>query len=160
MQELKWSFASEGLSVKDVTHVLVTHYHIDHGAIAQEMKDKGAKLIVLESQKEYLNLQKMLIKPPSIFHDIKTNDNVDLTFRESRVFLKTLLIDGEIIATTAHSPDHITLVLDNGVAFTGDLPSENSSPEGSIAFENWQRIRSMNVRKIYPAHGLFYDLRL
>ncbi len=43
MQEFKWSTAKEGLSVKDMTHVLVTHYHMDHGAIAQEMKDKGAK---------------------------------------------------------------------------------------------------------------------
>jgi glyoxylase-like metal-dependent hydrolase (beta-lactamase superfamily II) len=43
MQELKWSMAQQGYSVKDVTHVLVTHYHMDHGAIAQEMKDKGAK---------------------------------------------------------------------------------------------------------------------
>ena len=158
MQDLKWSFASEGLSVKEVTHVLVTHYHIDHGAIAQEMKDKGAKLIVLESQREYLNLQKMLVQRTSIFHEINPNDNVDLTFRESRVFLKTLSINGEIIATTGHSPDHVTLVLDEGIAFTGDLPSENASPEGSVAFENWQRLRSMNVRKIYPAHGQPYDL--
>jgi glyoxylase-like metal-dependent hydrolase (beta-lactamase superfamily II) len=39
--------AKEGYSVKDVTHVLVTHYHLDHGDIVQEMKDKGAKLIVM-----------------------------------------------------------------------------------------------------------------
>jgi glyoxylase-like metal-dependent hydrolase (beta-lactamase superfamily II) len=58
MQELKWSMAKEGYSVKDVTHVLVTHYHMDHGGIAGEMKDKGAKLIVMESQKAYLNDQK------------------------------------------------------------------------------------------------------
>ena len=159
MQELKWSFASVGLSVKEVTHVLVTHYHIDHGAIAQEMKNKGAKLIVLESQKEYINLQKRLIKPPLIFHEINIHDNIELMFRESRVFLKTLSIDGEIIATTGHSPDHVTLVLDDGSAFTGDLPSENASSEGSITFDNWQRLRSMNVRKIYPAHGQTYNLR-
>jgi glyoxylase-like metal-dependent hydrolase (beta-lactamase superfamily II) len=52
MQELKARLEEWGFSVKDVTHVLVTHYHMDHGAIAQEMKDKGAKLIVLESQRE------------------------------------------------------------------------------------------------------------
>lgn len=58
MQELKWSLAQNGLSVKNVTHVLVTHYH-GH-AIVQEMKDKGAKLIGMESQKEYLNSQKKI----------------------------------------------------------------------------------------------------
>ncbi len=155
MQELKWSFAKEGLSVKDVTHVLVTHYHMDHGAIAQEMKDKGAKLIVMETQKQHLNCQKKFIKPPLIYHEIKSDDNLDLTFSDSRKFLETLGIKGEIISTTGHGPDHVTLVLDEGIAFTGDLPPKNGSPEGSDAFKDWQRIRKMSVTKIYPAHGAY-----
>jgi endoribonuclease LACTB2 len=67
MRELKWSLAGQGFSVKDVTHVLITHYHMDHSAIAQEVKDKGAKLIVMESQKEDLNAQKNLSSHPWCF---------------------------------------------------------------------------------------------
>ncbi len=159
MQELKWSLATHRLSVKDVTHVLVTHYHMDHGAIAQEMKDKGAKLIVMESQVEHLNAQKKFIKPPQVFHEIKTNDNIVLSFRESRIFLKSLNIDGEITSTAGHSQDHITLVIDEGIAFTGDLPPENGSPEGSESSKNWRQLRAMKVTRIYPAHGP-YDLPL
>jgi endoribonuclease LACTB2 len=159
MQELKWSFASQGLSVKDVTHVLVTHYHMDHGAIAQEMKDKGAKLIVMESQLGHLNDQKKFIKPPMVYHEIKTEDNTVLAFSESRVFLKALGIDGEIVCTTGHGPDHVTLVLDEGMAFTGDLPPENGSPPDSDAFKDWQRLHAMKVTRVYPAHGQ-YDLPL
>ena len=159
MQELKWSMAKECQSVKDVTHILVTHYHMDHGAIAQEMKDKGAKLIVMESQTSHLNTQKKFIKPPLVFHEIKNEGNIKLTFRDSRLFLKTLDIDGEIISTPGHSPDHVALVLDNGVAFTGDLPPENGSPEGSKAFKDWQRLRALKVTRIFPAHGA-YDLPL
>jgi endoribonuclease LACTB2 len=159
MRELKWSLASQGYSVKDVTHVLITHYHMDHGAIAQEMKDKGAKLIVMESQPEYLNTQKKFIKPPMVFHEITNESNIELSFRDSRVFLKTLGVDGEIISTTGHSPDHVTLVLDEGIAFTGDLPPESGSPEGSDVFRDWQRLREMKVTRIYPAHGA-YDLPL
>jgi hypothetical protein len=33
------------------------------------------------------------------------------------------------------------------------LPIENGSPEGSDAFKNWQHLRSMKVKRIYPAHG-------
>ena len=159
MQELKWSLARHGLSVKDVTHVLVTHYHIDHGAIAQEMKDKGAKLIVIESQIEHLNTQKKFITPPQVYHEIKTDGNIVLTFSESRVFLKSLNVNGEIIATAGHSQDHITLVIDEGIAFTGDLPPENGSPEGSEASKNWQKLHAMKVTRTYPAHGP-YDLPL
>ncbi len=160
MQELKWCFASQGLSVKDVTHVLITHYHIDHGAIAQEMKDKGAKLIVMKTQIEHLNDQKKFIKPPLVFHEIKNDGNIQLAFGDSRVFLKALSIHGEIISIHGHSPDHVTLVLDEGIAFTGDLPPENGSPEGSDAFKDWRRLRTMKVTYVFPAHGRPYDLPL
>jgi glyoxylase-like metal-dependent hydrolase (beta-lactamase superfamily II) len=159
MQELKWSLAQNGFSVKEVTHVLVTHYHMDHGAFAQEIKDKGAKLIVMESQREHLNTQKKFIKPPTVFHEIKNEGNIQLAFRDSRVFLKALGINGKIISTTGHSPDHVTPVLDEGIAFTEDLPPENGSPEKSGAFKDWQRLHAMNVTRIYPAHG-DYDLPL
>jgi glyoxylase-like metal-dependent hydrolase (beta-lactamase superfamily II) len=132
---------------------------MDHGAIAREMKDKGEKLIVMESQREHFNTQKKFIKPPMVFHEIKKEGNIVLEFRGSRIFLKSLKIDGEIISTTGHSEDHVTLVLDEGITFTGDLPPENGSPEGSNAFKNWQQLRTMKVTRIYPAHGP-YDLSL
>jgi len=154
MPELKGSMAKKGLSVKAVSHVLVTHYHMDHGAIAQEVKDKGAKLIVMESQKDSLNLQKKFIKPPAVFHEIKEDGNIILKFSESRAFLEKLGIKGEIIPTTGHGPDHVTLVLDEGIAFTGDLPPESAAEEGSDACNDWKRLRAMNVKRVFPAHGI------
>lgn len=159
MAELKSSMANEGYSVKEVTHVLVTHYHMDHGAIAQEMKDKGAKLIVLENQKTHLNDQKHFIKPPAVYREIRADGNLDLAFKDSRAFLKTLGLDGEVIPTPGHGPDHVTLVLDAGIAFTGDLPPENASSPDSDAFRDWQRLHALGVKRLYPAHGL-YDLPL
>jgi endoribonuclease LACTB2 len=154
MAELKSSMAREGYAVKDVTHVLVTHYHMDHGAIAQEMKTKGAKLIVLENQKAHLNEQKRFIKPPQVYHEISLDGNLDLVFKDSRTFLKTLGIEGEIIATPSHAPDHVTLVLDEGIAFTGDLPPETASPPDSDAYRDWQQLRAHKVRRVYPAHWI------
>jgi ribonuclease/clavin/mitogillin len=88
-----------------------------------------------------------------IFHEIKSEGNLLLTFSDSRVFLRALGMNGEIISTTGHSPDHVTLVLDEGIAFKGDLPPENASPEGFEASSDWQRLRAMKVKRIYPAHG-------
>lgn len=156
MRELKWSIASEGYSIKEVTHVLVTHYHMDHGAITQEMKEKGAKLIAMESQIAHLNEQGKFIKPPMIFHEIKNDGNIVLAFSESRSYLRGLDVNGEIIPTPGHSIDHVTVVLDEGAAFTGDLPPENCSSEGSDVFKDWQRLQSMKVTKIFPAHGRPY----
>lgn len=159
MPELKRSMVSQGRSVKDVSHILMTHYHIDHGGIAQEMKDKGAKLIVMESQKDHLNDMKRYVRPPMVFHEIKKDDNIILRSDESRAFLEGLEIFGEIIPTPGHSPDHVTLVLDEGIAFTGDLAPENATEEGSGSRRDWDRLRAMKVKRIFPAHGT-YDLIL
>ena len=154
MPELKRSMAQHGLSVKDVTHVLVTHYHVDHGGIAQEMKDKGARLIVMESQRGHLNDQKEFIRPPMTFHEILDEGNIDLRFADSRSFLASLGIGGEVIPTPGHGSDHVTLVLDERIAFTGDLPPPNAVEEGSVAYNDWMRLRAMRVKRIFPAHGL------
>ena len=151
--ELKSSFAKQGLSIKDVTHVLVTHYHIDHGGIAQELKDKGAKLIVMETQTGHLNDLKKFLRPPMVFHDIKEKDNVVLNFDKSRAYLELLGLSGQIVPTPGHSIDHVALVLDEGLAFTGDLPPESGAEEGTEAYKDWQRLRSMKVKRIFPAHG-------
>jgi glyoxylase-like metal-dependent hydrolase (beta-lactamase superfamily II) len=159
MVELKRSMALHGRSVKEVSHVLMTHYHIDHAGIAQEIKDKGAKLIVMENQREHLNDLKKYLRPPMAFHEIRKDGNIELNFDDSRAFLQALGIFGEIIPTPGHCPDHVTLVLDEGIAFTGDLPPENAAEEGTDAFEDWKRLRAMKVRRLFPAHGN-YDIAL
>ncbi len=131
MPELKRSMALHGRPVKEVSHVLMTHYHIDHAGIAQELKDKGAKLIVMENQKSHLDDLKKYLHPPEVFHEIRKDGNIHLRFEESRAFLEGMGILGEIIPTLGHSPDHVTLVLDEGIAFTGDLPPENAAEEGN-----------------------------
>jgi glyoxylase-like metal-dependent hydrolase (beta-lactamase superfamily II) len=134
--ELKASLTDAGFSIRDITHVLVTHHHMDHGAIAQELKDKGAKLIVIENQAAHLNDQARFIRPPMVYHEIRAEGNILVRLSESRAFLKTL-------------------GLDEGIAFTGDLPSPNGSPEGSDAARDWERLRAMGVRSVYPAHGAY-----
>ena len=155
MPELKSAMAAKGRSVKDVTHVLNTHYHIDHAGITQEVKDKGAKLIVMENQEGHLNDLKRYLRPPMVFHDIRMDGNIPLRFDQSRSFLKGLGIEGEIIPTPGHGPDHVTLVLDVGVAFTGDLPPENASAPGTPEHSDWRRLRGMGIKRVYPAHGDF-----
>jgi glyoxylase-like metal-dependent hydrolase (beta-lactamase superfamily II) len=128
---------------------------MDHGAIAQELKDKGAKLIVMENQTAHLNDQARFIRPPMVYHEIKAEGNVILGFSEGRAYLKSLGLEGEIIPTPGHGADHVTLVLDEGIAFTGDLPPPNGAPEGSDAARDWERLRARGVKSFYPAHGAY-----
>lgn len=99
------------------------------------------------------------MKQNSPFLEIALNDNLNLSFLDSRAFLLHLDIDGEIIHTPGHSDDSISLILDNGIAFTGDLPSSTWAEDPLRKVElSWQRIRSLNVKTIYPGHGSVRNL--
>lgn len=144
----------KGLSFLDITHLLITHYHPDHAGLAQEVKQKGVKLIVLENQTAAISTLKQYIKPGYNYVDITLNDNIQVRTTESRLFLRSLGVNGEIIVTPGHSDDSITLILDTGVAFTGDLPPASIAEHlVQLVQQSWEQIRAYNVHMVYPGHG-------
>ena len=81
-------------------------------------------------------------------------DNLMLKFDESRKFLANLGINGEIISTPGHSDDSITLILDEGFVFTGNLQPRFMLPgEDKISHESWNKIYQHKITRIYPGHG-------
>ncbi len=145
----------KGVAFEKIRYLLATHYHPDHAGLAQEMKDRGVKLIVMDTQVEWIPKLALIMKPEHHYHDISQAGNLDLTEAKSRVFLKSIGLDGEIISTPGHSDDSVTLILDEGIAFTGDLPPQNAVTEEERAKveESWAKIRAWNVKTVYRAHG-------
>jgi ribonuclease/clavin/mitogillin len=72
-----------------------------------------------------------------------------LTLAESRGFLASLGLFGEILPTLGHTDHCVSLLLDDGRAFTGDLPPEEAAGENPKALASWALLRS----RIYPGHG-------
>ena len=73
-----------GVPVAEIKYGLATHYHIDHAGHAEELKRAGMKLIVLESQLEWIPRMKDHIKPTDNFLDISSEGNVVISFEESQ----------------------------------------------------------------------------
>ncbi|MGZ9226806.1 MAG: MBL fold metallo-hydrolase, partial [Anaerolineales bacterium] len=85
---------------------------------------------------------------------IAQNGNLHLKFADSRKFLASIGLDGEILSTPGHSDDSVTLVLDEGLAFTGDLPPRFMvSEEDHVTQESWNKIYQHKITRIFPAHG-------
>jgi ribonuclease/clavin/mitogillin len=142
------------IPLQDIKCLLVTHYHPDHAGLAQEVKQKGIQLVVLESQVPFIPRLRSFMKPSNPFIEVTLSDNLNLSFKDSRGFLSRLCIDGEIIPTPGHSDDSISLVLDEGIAFTGDLPGVNWGADPTHQVEpSWRRLRALNVKTVYPGHG-------
>lgn len=143
------------VALQDVKYLLITHYHPDHAGLAQEVKLKGIQLVVLENQLPFIPKLRAYMKPSNPYLEISLDDNLNLSFKDSRAFLQRLCIEGEIINTPGHSEDSISLVLDEGSAFTGDLHGLSWAGEDSIrqVEQSWKGLRALNVKTVYPGHG-------
>jgi glyoxylase-like metal-dependent hydrolase (beta-lactamase superfamily II) len=162
LPQLLQLFKQNGVMINDIKYLLVTHFHPDHAGLAQNLKDFGVKLIVHESQIDYIDKLNEFFhrKFKSNYKDISTRDNIIMSSEESRSLLKELNMDGEIVETPGHSDDSVSLIVDGYCAFTGDLPEFSliEAYNDEILKESWKLIKDYNVKRIYPAHGQPYDL--
>jgi glyoxylase-like metal-dependent hydrolase (beta-lactamase superfamily II) len=136
-------------------HLLVTHYHPDHAGVVEEVKAAGVRLIVMEPQVAGVALMQSYIKPDSGYIPIRLDDAIVLAIAESRAFLKGLGFDGEIAATPGHSDDSVSLVLDSGDAFIGDLtfPALATAEERGQVMKSWRELAALHATRIYSGHS-------
>jgi glyoxylase-like metal-dependent hydrolase (beta-lactamase superfamily II) len=145
----------KGISIKEIKYLLVTHFHPDHAGITQDLKNLGIKLILLTSQVDFIAPFAEFFKGKDLpYVEITQHDHLVLKFEDSRKFLASLGVNGEILSTPGHSDDSISLILDEGFAFTGDLPPRFMiSEEGHLAQQSWNKIYKRRISRIFPAHG-------
>ena len=150
-----------GVPLREIRYGLATHYHIDHAGLAEELKAAGVSLLVLESQLSAIPLMKQWTRPQDYYVPIRADGNAVITFAESRVLLGRIGIAGEILPTPGHSDDSVSLLLDDGSAFTGDLTPPGFAPKDAVEVvtASWQLLRERGARKVYPGHGPIREVR-
>jgi endoribonuclease LACTB2 len=144
-----------GVPLKEIRYGLATHYHIDHAGLAQDFKQAGVPLLVLETQIGAIPLMKSWTKPRDHYLDISLHDNVVISFAESRAALHRIGIAGEILHTPGHSDDSVSLLLDDGSVFTGDLthPALVGGDDAGVVVASWRLLRERGATRLYPGHG-------
>jgi len=144
-----------GVPLKEIQYALATHYHTDHAGLAQELKRLGVALLVLEVQVRAIPLMRPWIKPRDRYVDITTHDNVTVCFAETRTVLEGIGIAGEVVHTPGHSDDSVSLLLDDGSAFTGDLtpPALVREEDAAVVAASWRLLRERGATRLYPGHG-------
>jgi glyoxylase-like metal-dependent hydrolase (beta-lactamase superfamily II) len=143
------------VSPAEINYLLVTHFHPDHSGLAQDIKNLGASLILLESQVDFTSaMDELYVSKGLPYLRVTPKKNILLKFEDSRKFLSELGLPGEIIPTPGHSNDSVTLILDNGFAFTGDLPHRYMLPEDDLTGrQSWDTIYQRKITRIFPGHG-------
>lgn len=150
---MKANLKRMGVPLHEIRYAFATHYHIDHAGLAEELKREGVPLLVLDVQVDAIPLMKAWTKPEDHYVDITAAGNVVIAPEESRVLLADIGIAGEIVHTPGHSDHCVSLLLDDGSVFTGDLPPEPYAFDNPVALATWRRLRERGATRVYPAHG-------
>ena len=146
------------LKICDINYVLATHYHPDHIGLVSELMNLGVKLLLIDTQCSFVHFaDEIFSKDKKLnYEPITIEKATTISSEESRTFLKSIGINGEIVVTTSHSEDSIALILDNGECFVGDLePIEYlSAYEHNISLKkDWDLIMNYCPKVINYAHS-------
>lgn len=145
------------ISIRDISYVIATHYHPDHMGIIGDLQDLGVKLVIADVQKESVHFSDALFSRESHLKYTPADEQkaVVISCAESREFLQSIGINGEIIHTPSHSKDSISIILDEGDCFIGDLePIEYLKiyEENPGLRKDWDLLMSYEPKHIYYAH--------
>jgi glyoxylase-like metal-dependent hydrolase (beta-lactamase superfamily II) len=150
---MKANLKKTGIPLREIRYALATHYHIDHAGLAEELKREGVRLLVLDVQVDAIPIMKTWTKPEDNYVDITEVGNVTISFKQSRQLLGQIGIAGEILYTPGHSEHCVSLLLDDGSVFTGDLSPEACATDNVVALASWELLRAQGATRVYPAHG-------
>lgn len=158
--EYKDCLKAEGYRIDDIRWLIVSHFHIDHAGLAGMLADKGITFYVFKNQLYGIDEMESLMERKSIPHQKITPELMhQVEISESRKILKSMGISGEVIQTNGHGEQSVTLLLDTGEAFIGDLPVVGMYDEDDKAsIKNWEEVRAKGARIIKPAHALEFIL--
>ena len=147
----------EGIRISDIDYVLATHYHPDHMGLISELMKQGVRLLLLDTQRPHVHFSDAIFARDKRLHyePISAETATVLKSAESRAFLGRLGIHGEIVVTPSHSPDSVSLLLDSGECFVGDLePMEylDAYEEKEELQRDWELILNHGPKVICYAH--------
>jgi ribonuclease/clavin/mitogillin len=162
MGRMKANLRRMDVPIQEIRYALATHYHIDHAGLAQEFKEAGVSLLVPDEQVDSIPLMRRWIKPHEQYTDVVMHDNIRISCKESRSLLAEIGIPGEILSTPGHSDDSVSLLLDDGSVFTGDLtrPAWIGQEDPETVKASWRTLKERGAFRVFPGHGQPFPIAL
>jgi hydroxyacylglutathione hydrolase len=171
------------INPQDVQLVVITHGHWDHLGSAGELKAiTGAKLAMHRHEVHWLE-QSLTPLPPGvtlwgrIFISLHKKfmplikippAEVDVILGDDGLSLSDYGIPGRVFHTPGHSSGSVSVLLDTGEAFVGDL-AMNKFPlrlspglpifaeDPAAVVKSWKLLLDQGASTVYPAHGKPFD---
>ena len=180
LSSLEAGLAAEGLSARDVTHVLLTHIHLDHAGAAGWLASHGAEIYVHPiGAPHMLNPEKLLASAARIYGDrMQSLWGEFLPVPENKLHVVN---DGEVIKighaefiplnTPGHAEHHFAYSFED-IVFCGDVGGVRipgyqylrvPMPPPELHIERWKeslaKLRTLKPARLAPTHfGIYEDV--
>ena len=146
------------IDISDISYMLATHYHPDHIGIVSELQKLGVTLLIVDVQHSSVHFADNIFFRDKRLNYKPIDENVAkvISCAESRSFLCSIGISGEIIYTPSHSEDSVSIILDDGNCIVGDLePVEYLAAydHNPRLKSDWEQIMSYHPKRILSAHA-------
>jgi glyoxylase-like metal-dependent hydrolase (beta-lactamase superfamily II) len=176
---LEAGLAKEGLSPRDITHVLLTHIHLDHAGAAGWLAQQGAQIHVHPNGAPHLLDPEKLIASASRIYGDRMQELWGEILPVEQGQLKVVRDTEEVvigrlrftaISTPGHAEHHHAWLFED-LCFSGDaggvrIPGYQylraPMPPPELHFGRWHesiaRLRSLKFERIAPTHfGMYED---
>lgn len=176
---LEAGLAAEGLSTREITHVLLTHIHLDHAGGAGWLSRQGAEIYVHPvGAPHLLNPEKLIASATRIYGDqmqqlwgeILPVESANLNIPRDAEEITIGNLRFVPLSTPGHAEHHYSYIFED-VCFTGDVGGVRipgyqylraPMPPPELHFDKWRaslaRLRTMGFSRIAPTHfGIFED---
>lgn len=177
--KLQRGMEDAGIKPEELQLVIITHGHWDHIGSARQIKEMtGADIAIHECDAHWLEESLTPLSPGvtpwgRIFRSVMVKFmplvqvppmDVDMRLGDENFPLYEYGIPGKVIHTPGHTHGSVSILLDSGEAFVGDLAMNRFplrlSPglpifavDESRVKESWKILLNKGAQTVYPAHG-------
>ncbi|MCC6300712.1 MAG: MBL fold metallo-hydrolase [Anaerolineales bacterium] len=163
---------------KEISLVLLTHGHWDHiGALSPIQQLTGAKVAIHHRDQAWVESGKppfpagvngygkaMSALARGVLKINLPPVKVDVILDDQGLALDQYGIPGNVVYTPGHSMGHVSVLLDSGEGFIGDMAMNDwylrltpglpiLADDINLVVDSWKKILPMGIRRVYPAHG-------
>ena len=179
IEALKAGLSAHGYEINDLSHVFLSHIHLDHAGAAGWLAQQGVKVCVHPvGAPHMLHPEKLIASATRIYQD-----KMDFLWGKFLAVPEEQLIvaeDGQKITvgdltltaihTPGHAEHHISWGIENDILFTGDIGGVRMPgydyvrlplvpPE--LHLEKWhtslEKLLAMNFKRVAPTHFSIFD---
>jgi len=155
LHEYARTMKGTGYRFDQIKWAMVSHFHLDHAGLIRDFQDAGIQCLLFENQGDGIESMKKIIRRSyPKYEPILKDGFLSLKTGDSRVFLESIGIGGEVVKTAGHSDDSVSLITDAHEVLIGDLyPISQIMDDDVKSQQSWARIREMGGKFIYPSHA-------